>query len=129
MLEVRNQSGKDLTDCWFVAPGMRVALGALASGESWKKTFALKIADGDLGRLTEDSLREIRFNDRPRDVLFQTSFFPPDSLRTAWRGGAAIFFGWVKEPETSFTTGDARTRVQSYALYRVIAPLPGPEEE
>jgi hypothetical protein len=129
MLEVRNQSGKDLTDCWLVAPGMRVALGTLTSGASWKKTFPLRAAEGDAGRLTEDTLREIRFKDKPRDVLFQTSFFPPDSLRTAWRGGAAVFFGWVKEPETSFATGDPRTRVQSYALYRVIAPLPGPEEE
>lgn len=128
-LEARNQSGNDLTDCWLVAPGMRIALGDLRKGENWKKTFALRAADGDPARRTEESVREIRFNDRPRDVLFQASFFPEDSLRTAWRNGAALFFGWVKDPEPSVRIADPRIRVQSYALYRVIVPLTGPEEE
>ena len=87
-LKVRNQSGNDLTDCWLVAPGMRVALGDLPKGESWKKTFPLDAVDGDPARRTEESLREIKFNDKPRDVLFQTSFFPQDSVRKR-RGAAA----------------------------------------
>jgi hypothetical protein len=128
-LEVRNQSGTDLTDCWLVAPGMRVALGDLRSGESWKKTFTLRAADGDPARQTEESLRQVKFNDKPRDVLFQTAFFPQDSVRTAWRYGAALFFGWVKDVEPSVGTGDPRVRVHSYALYRAIVPLSGPEEE
>jgi hypothetical protein len=128
-LAVRNQSGNDLTDCWLVAPGMRIALGDLRQGENWRKTFALRAVDGDPARLTEESVREIRFRDKPRDVLFQASFFPQDSLRTAWRSGAALFFGWVKDPEPDFSIGDPRIRVESYALYRVIVPLTAPEDE
>jgi hypothetical protein len=128
-LEVGNQSGKDLTDCWLVAPGMRIALGDLPRGERWKRTYALGAAEGDPARRTEESLREVKFNDKPRDVLFQGAFFPQDGVRTAWRNGAALFFGWVKDPEQRFGVGDPRIRVQSYSLYRVIVPLPAPEEE
>jgi hypothetical protein len=128
-LEVHNESGNDLTDCWLVAPGMRIALGDLRKGESWRKTFAFRAAGGDPARWTEESVREIKFNDKPRDVLFQTSFFPQDSVRTAWRNGAALFFGWVKHPEPSVRLGNPRIRVESYALYRAIVPLTGPEEE
>jgi hypothetical protein len=128
-LEVGNQSGRDLTDCWLVAPGMRIALGDLPRGERWKRTFALGPAEGDPARRTEESLREVKFNDKPRDALFQSAFFPQDGLRTAWRNGAALFFGWVKNPEQRFGVGDPRIRVQNYALYRMIVPLPAPEEE
>jgi hypothetical protein len=129
-LEVGNQSGKDLTDCWLVAPGIRIALGDLPRGERWKRTVALGSAEGDPARRTEESLREVKFNDKPRDVLFQSAFFPQDGLRIAWRNGAALFFGWVKDPDQSFSVGDPRrVRAQSYALYRVIVPLPAPEEE
>jgi hypothetical protein len=128
-LEVRNQGSHDLTDCWLVAPGMRVALGDLPKGASWKKVFTLAPLDGDPGRRTEESLREIRFNDKARDILFQAAFFPQDSVRLPWRGGAALFLGWVKDPEPSFSIEDPRIRPRGYALYRVIAPLAGPEEE
>jgi hypothetical protein len=127
-LDVRNQGGNDLMDCWLVGPGIRIALGDLAKGTSWKKTFTLAF-DAEPGRRTEESLREIRFNDKPRDVLFQTAFFPQDSVRIPWRNGAAVFFGWVKDPEPSFSIDDPGIRVHGYALYRVIVPLAGPEEE
>jgi hypothetical protein len=129
ILEARNQSGKDLTDCWLVAPGLRVALGDLPAGASWTKTFALPTEAGDPAKRTEQSLREVRFNDKPRDVLFQTSFFPDGNAQGFSRNGAVLFFGWVKEPEARFETGDAHIRTQSYALYRVIVPLAAPEDE
>ena len=50
LLKVRNQSGKDLIDCWLVAPGTRIALGDLPSGESWTKTFPLSAAGSDRAR-------------------------------------------------------------------------------
>jgi hypothetical protein len=128
-LEAHNHGGNDLTDCWLVAPGMSIALGDLRKGESWRRTFALPAAEGDAARWTEESVREVKFNDRPRDVLFQSSFFPQHRVRTAWRNGAALFFGWVKDPEPSVRLDDPRVRVESYALYRVIVPLTGPEEE
>ena len=128
-LEVRNSGRNDLTDCWLVAPGVRIALGDLPRGHSWKKNFPLGAVDGDPARRTEESLRGVAFNDRPRDVLFHTSFFPQDGVRTAWRNGAALFFGWVKDLEPGIAPGEPHFRVQSYALYRVIMPLPGPEEE
>ncbi|HEX2827818.1 MAG TPA: hypothetical protein VHP37_15805 [Burkholderiales bacterium] len=129
VLDVLNQSGKDLTDCWLVAPGLHVALGNLPAGERWKKSFALPDAAADPARRTEQSLREIRFNDKPRDVLFQASFFPEGGTQSFSRNGAALFVGWLREPEPRFETGEARVRVQSYALYRAIAPLAGPEDE
>jgi hypothetical protein len=129
LLKVRNQSGKDLTDCWLVAPGTRIALGDLPRGESWTKTFSLSAAGADRGWRTEESLREVKFNDKPRDVLFQSSFFPYDGAQTSWRGSTALFFGWVKDPEPRFEVGDPRIRVHNYALYRVIVSLAGGEEE
>jgi hypothetical protein len=128
-LDVRNRSGKDLIDCWLVAPGLRVPLGNLRGGEQWKRTFELPAEGGDPAKRTEQSLREVRFDDKPRDVLFQASFFPDGSAQGAWRNGAALFVGWVKEPEPRFETADARIRMQSYALYRAIVPLAGPEDE
>lgn len=129
VLEVRNQSGKDLIDCWLVAPGTRIALGDLASGESWTKTFPLSAPEGNRAWRAEESLRQVRFNDRPRDVLFQSSFFPPDGAQGPWRGGVAIFFGWVKDPESRFEVGDPGIRVQNYALYRTIVSLESAAEE
>jgi len=135
LLKVENRSGKDLTDCWLVAPGTRIALGDLPRGESWTKAFALSAAGANSGGqprawgVEEESLRKITFNDKPRDVLFHASFFPPDGAQTPWRSGAALFFGWVKDPEPRFEIGDSRIRMHNYALYRVIVPLAGAEEE
>ena len=129
VLEVRNQSGKDLTDCWLVTPEMRTALGDLPKGGSWTKTFELSVGGENRARRIEERLREINFDDKPRDVLFQSAFFPQDAAQTAWRNGAMLFFGWVKDPEPRFEVGDPRIRVQGYALYRVIVPLPAAEEE
>ena len=129
LLKVHNQSGKDLIDCWFVAPGTRIALGDLPRGERWTKTFALGAAGGDRAWRIEENLRGIRFSDKPRDVLFHSSFFPHDGAQTAGRGGAALFFGWVKDPEARFEVGDPRIRVQNYALFRVIVSLAGGDEE
>ena len=68
LLKVQNQSGKDLTDCWLVAPGTRIALGDLPKGENWTKTFPLGgAAGGDIGEQNrgrgadEVSLREMTF--------------------------------------------------------------------
>ncbi|MDH3444963.1 MAG: hypothetical protein OEN50_13620, partial [Deltaproteobacteria bacterium] len=133
LLKVQNQSGKDLTDCWLVAPGKRFALGTLPKGESWTKTFPFgngNSREQDFGRGSgELNLREVTFNDKTRDILFHTSFFPRDGTMLPWRGGAALFFGWVKDPDPRVEIGDPRIRVHNYALYRLIVPLGGAEEE
>jgi hypothetical protein len=131
-LDVRNQSGHDLIDCWLLAPGARIALGPLPKGESWKKSFPLeaRAADNSRGRVADElNLREVTFNDKTRDILFHSSFFPRDGADASWRGGAALFFGWIKDPESRVDLGDARIRVHNYALYRAIVPLAGAEEE
>jgi hypothetical protein len=69
------------------------------------------------------------FNDKTRDILFHASFFPRDGAEAPWRSGAALFFGWVRDPEPRVEIGDPRIRVHNYALYRVIVPLAGAEEE
>jgi hypothetical protein len=135
LLKVENRGSKDLTDCWFVAPGTRIALGDLRGGESWTRAFPLIAAGGDGGGqhrvwgVEEESLRRVTFNDKARDILFHASFFPADGVQTPWRGGAALFFGWVKDPESPFEIGDPRIRTHNYALYRVIVPLARAEEE
>jgi hypothetical protein len=132
VLEVQNQTSRDLIDCWLVAPGARVALGDLPKGEGWTKTFPVGAADAERsgGRgAHEVSLREVTFNDKTRDILFHSSFFPRDGSEAPWRSGAAVFFGWVKDPERRVEVDDARIRVYNYALYRVIVPLGGAEDE
>ena len=56
-------------------------------------------------------------------------FFPRTAREAPWRSGAALFFGWVRDPEPRFEIDDPRIRVHNYALYRVIVPLAGAEEE
>jgi hypothetical protein len=135
LLEVQNPSGQDLIDCWLVAPGIRVALGDLPKGERWTKTFPLggassaRTEQNHVRRSDEVNLREVTFNDKTRDILFHSSFFPRDGGEAPWRSGAAVFFGWVKDPDRRVEIGDARIRVHNYALYRVIVALGGADEE
>jgi hypothetical protein len=134
LLKVQNQSGKDLTDCWLVAPGTRVALGDLPKGESWTKTLPLGPAasHGDQSSTRsadEISLRDVTFNDKTRDILFHSSFFARDGMDAAWRSGAALFFGWIKDPEHRIEIDDPRIRVHKYALFRLIVPIGGAEDE
>jgi hypothetical protein len=134
VLRVQNQSGKDLIDCWLVAPGTRIAVGDLPRGESWTKTFPLGAvaSNGEQNRgrnPDEVSLREVTFNDKTRDILFHSSFFPRDNADASWRSGAALFFGWIKDPERRVEISDARIRVHDYALFRVIVSLGGADEE
>jgi hypothetical protein len=77
----------------------------------------------------EVSLREVTFNDKTRDILFHASFFPRDGAEAPWRSGAAVGFGWVKDPERRVEIDDPRIRAHDYALYRVIVPLGGAEDE
>jgi hypothetical protein len=134
VLKVQNQSGKDLTDCWLVAPGTRIALGDLPKGESWTKRFPLSVgaSNGEQNRSRnpdEVSLREVTFNDKTRDILFHSSFFARDGAEASWRSGAALFFGWIKDPERRIDINDPRIRVHNYALFRAIIPLGGLDEE
>jgi hypothetical protein len=134
LLKVQNQTGNDLTDCWLMAPGTRVALGALPKGESWTKALPLgaTATQGDQSSTRspdEISLRDVTFNDKTRDILFHSSFFARDSADAAWRSGAALFFCWIKDPERRIEIDDPRIRVHSYALFRLIVPLGGAEDE
>jgi hypothetical protein len=135
LLDVQNQSGEDLFDCWLVAPGARVALGNLPKGERWTKSFPFDGASGisheqNRARGADElNLRELTFNDKTRDILFHSSFFPRDVADAPWRRGAAVFFGWVKNPGRRVEIGDERIRAHNYALYRVIVPLGEAEEE
>jgi hypothetical protein len=135
LLNVQNQSGQDLVDCWLVTPGAKVSLGNLPKGERWTKTFPFgaggaNSAEQNRGRSPDElNLRDVTFNDKTRDVLFHSSFFPRDATDAPWRSGAALFFGWIKDPERRVEIGDGRIRVHNYALYRLTVPLPGAEEE
>jgi len=131
MLKVENQSGRDLTDCWLLAPGTRIALGDLPRGERWSRVFPVGAGGGDSGGRNpgEVSVRKITFKESAHDILFHASFFSQEGPDAPWRNGAALFFGWVRDPEARFEIGDPRIQVRSYALYRAIVPLAGAEEE
>ena len=132
VMYVSNRSGKDLINCWLLVPGQRFDIGTVARGESLRKVFPLsngKPHDATgVARAVTLNLREMTFADKTRDILFHSSMFPRDG-DARWMGGAAVFFGWVKDPEPRVRVGDPRIQAQDYALFRAIFPLPGEEEE
>lgn len=132
LLKVENKSAKDLINCWLLVPGQSFDLGVIARGAAWRRTFPLSN-----GKLKEQSgvlrpetlnLREMTFGDKTRDILFHSSFFPRDG-DPRLGGGAAVFFGWVKEPESRVRIDDPRIQAQDYALFRAVFPLASEEDE
>jgi hypothetical protein len=132
-LRLNNQSAKDLADCWLVVPGQRYPLGDLPRGANWVKEFPLPGGEGPErsgGRRSEAvDFREVSFRDKTRDVLFHSSFFPRDDSAVRWSTGAAVFFGWVKDPQRRVSVDDRGIQNYNYTLFRAIFPLGGPEEE
>jgi hypothetical protein len=54
--------------------------------------------------------------------------FPRDG-DPRWAGGAAVFFGWVKDSQPHVRIDDARIQAQDYTLYRAVFPLTSGEDE
>lgn len=133
LVKVDNQSGKDLVDCWLVTPGRRHALGDIPRGASWSKVFSLapEPAPERSGAYRTETLdlRDISFNDKTRDILFHSSFFPRAGEAARWTTGTAVFFGWVREPESRVTVDDQAIGARDYTLFRAIVPLGGMEDE
>jgi hypothetical protein len=132
-MRLNNQSAKDLADCWLVIPGLRYPLGDIPRGASWTKEFPLASEEGQersSGRRSDSvDFREISFTDKTREILFHSSFFPRDEGSVRWSAGAAVFFGWVKDPDRRVSVDDPRIRNYNYTLFRTIFPLAGPEDE
>jgi hypothetical protein len=132
-MRLNNQSAKDLADCWLVIPGQRYPLGDIPRGTSWTKEFPLASEEGQersSGRRSDSvDFREISFKDKTREILFHSSFFPRDEGSVRWSTGAAVFFGWVKDPDRRVSVDDQRIRNYDYTLFRTIFPLAGPEDE
>ena len=133
IMRLNNQSTKDLADCWLVVPGQRYSLGEIPRGAAWTKAFALAGDAGQepsVGRRPDSvDFRDLSFKDKTREILFQSSFFPRDEGAMRWNTGAAVFFGWVKDPERRVSIDDPRIRSYDYTLFRTIFPLAGPEDE
>ena len=133
LMRLNNQSAKDLADCWLVMPGQRYALGDISRGASWTKEFPLASEEGQersSGRRSDSvDFREISFKDKTQEILFHSSFFPRDEGSVRWSTGAAVFFGWVKDPDRRVSVDDQRIRNYDYTLFRMIFPLAGPEDE
>jgi hypothetical protein len=133
LMKVDNQSAKDLTDCWLVMPGQRYALGDIPRGASWSRTFSLGGSKPleEMGSVRADGFkfRDVTFADKTREILFHASFFPRGNAAAPWNGSAAVFFGWVKDPERRVGVDDPRIRVRDYTLFRAIVPLVGAEDE
>lgn len=132
LVQVENKSAKDLIHCWLLVPGQRFDLGAVPRGASWRRTFSLSTGavkdPSGVARPESLSLREMTFADKTRDILFHSSIFPRDGdPRLA--GGAAVFFGWVKDPEARVGIDDPRIQAQNYALFRAVFPLSSGDDE
>ena len=131
-MRVNNQSNKNLINCWLLVPGQRFNLGLIAPGASWSRDFPLKLprapVENSMTRGEGVSFRDFRFADKTRDILFHSSFFPNDRVA---RGvsGAAVFFGWVQQPEPRVRIDDPRIQYQDYDLFRAIVPLMQEEDE
>jgi hypothetical protein len=132
VLHVNNRSGKDLIDCWLLVPGQRFDIGAVPRGQSLHKVVPLSNGKANdatgMASAVTLNLREMTFADKTRDILFHSSMFPREG-DTRLMSGAAVFFGWVKDPEPRVRIDDPRIQAQDYALFRAIFPLPGEEEE
>jgi hypothetical protein len=132
-VQVNNQSAKDLTDCWLVVPGQRYQLGDIPRGSNWNRVFSLARAktqdETSLSRAEAINFRDVTFADKTREILFHSSFFSRSSAAAPWSGSAAVFFGWVRDPEPRVHIDDPRIRVQDYTLFRAIVPLGGAEDE
>jgi len=132
-MRLNNQSAKDLADCWLVIPGQRYPLGDIPRGASWTKEFPLASEENQersSGRRSDSvDFREISFKDKTQEILFHSSFFPRDEGSVRWSTGAAVFFGWVKDPDRRVSVDDQRIRNYDYTLFRMIFPLAGPEDE
>jgi hypothetical protein len=144
LLEVHNRSSRDLSDCWLVAPGLRIALGEVPSGGSLTKSFPLAApaaaggehspaaAGGERPRGADAgglSLRAVTFKEKAHEILFHDAFFAQQSAPASLGERKAVFFGWVKDPQPRVEVGDQRVRAQQYTLYRTIVHLPHAEEE
>jgi hypothetical protein len=135
LMKIDNRSDKDLTDCWLVLPGQRFALGTIGRGATRRQALPLapekSSEDSSIaGRAAAVDFRDLSFPEKIRDVLFHASFFPRDGEASPWAGGgAAVFFGWVRNPDPRLRVDDPRVRVQEYALFRAIIPLAGSEDE
>jgi hypothetical protein len=132
VVKVDNRSTKDLINSWLLVPGQRFDLGMIPQGASWRRTFPLTNGKGKeqspTGRPETLNLRELTFADKTRDILFHSSFFARDGdPRLA--GSAAVFFGWVKDPEPRVRIDDPRIQAQDYALFRAVFPLASGEDE
>ena len=131
VLKVANRSANDLVDCWLLLPGQRFAIGAIRRGVNWQNSFPLvspNLADVAVSRGDALNLREITFADKTRDILFHSSMFPRDG-DPRWSGGAAVFFGWVKDAQPHVRIDDPRIQAQDYTLYRAVFPLTSGEDE
>ena len=123
----------DTFNCWLVVPGQRFDLGQIARGANWSRTFPLTLpkaqAETSITRTEGVSFRDLSFADKTRDILFHSSFFPHGGIDGRWASGAAVFFGWVKQPEPRVHIDDPRIQHQDYALFRAIVPLTSGEDE
>lgn len=132
-MRLNNQSAKDLVECWLMVPGLRYSLGDIPRGASWTKEFPLvneQSQEQTSGRRADSvDFREVAFKDKTREILFHSSFFPRDEGSLRWSAGAAVFFGWVKDPDRRVSVDDPRIRNYDYTLFRAIFPLGGPEDE
>lgn len=130
-MKIDNRSGKDFFDCWLFVPGQRYELGEIRRGASWARTFRVGNPPGPEAPTAHAegvNFRDLSFADKTRSILFHSSFFSREN-EARWQSGAAVFFGWIKDPDTRVRSDDPKILKQEYALFRTIVPLAKGEDE
>lgn len=124
-LRLSNLSPRDLTECWFVVQGQGFFLGDIVRGSSQVREFPLaaKGSASPGGQPPQWDVREVRFANRMRELLFRYSFFSDSQGVARWGKDSALFFGWVKEAPPRIWADDARVLAYDYTLFRAILPL------
>lgn len=117
-----NLSPRDLNECWFVVQGQAFFLGDIPRGSSQVREFPLatKGSASSVGQPKYWDLREVRFANSMRDLLFRYSFFTESQGGARWGKDSALFFGWVKEAPPRIWADDARVLAYDYTLFRAI---------
>jgi hypothetical protein len=125
LVKLANQSRSEISDCWLVLFGQPFYWGKLSPGAIEAREFHL---ESEKRRDHKIASREVRFDDRAREILFRHSFFPEDRGVERWSEGV-LFFGWVQEVSQEAWLDDQRIVPYRYTLYRAMVPWSGEDEE
>ncbi|MGH7845246.1 MAG: hypothetical protein ACREQW_08760 [Candidatus Binatia bacterium] len=122
-LTIANQSGRVLTECWFIVAGKALFLGDIPARSNLVREFPRSDREG----IVKKTQGDISFSDPLRELLFRHAFFN-DQVRARDGDGGAVFLGWMQDAPGRARVADARISSLNYTLFRASFPLPQEDE-